>query len=464
MAHDKKQLFYEKISERLIDQIEKGTAPWQKPWKPGEFRAPHNPVSGTNYKGVNFTNLAGQQYADPRWCTYKQAQSKKWQVRKGEKGTQIVYWKFDKKEKAKDEKGKLLKDGDGKQIYNKKELDRPYACFSTVFAGSQVKGMPELEKKEIDWNPSEKAEKIIENSGATLKHTQRDRAFYNSSDDEIHLPSKESFKDANAYYAVALHELGHWTGHETRLNREVGKHPKGSEEYAKEELRAEIASLMISEKLGLGHNPEPHASYVENWVKALKDDPTEILRASRDAEKIAEYVIGLEMKKDQVHTITEKEYQDPHTLVEKRINSKYADILKIKRNPTGQIYEDIDDRKLTPEALEKHLSKTNKKELSEETNKIKSVIADGIGELIETYKYEGYAEGKEIENYQDKMLKVIELQRTTMQDKGAKTGPDTREKGRLSNDRGVTKAQPTAKEQLMKRRNKQKSFSRGISR
>ena len=114
--------------------------------------------------------------------------------------------------------------------------------------------------------------------------------------DEIHLPPKVNFDEPGKYYATALHELGHWTGHESRLNREGG--PFGSEPYAKEELRAEIASWMLGQDIGVRHDPDQHVAYVASWIKALEEDPSEIMRACRDAEQIKEYVLGLERDKE----------------------------------------------------------------------------------------------------------------------------------------------------------------------
>ena len=111
--------------------------------------------------------------------------------------------------------------------------------------------------------------------------------------DKIHLPPRDSFKSADTFYSTALHELSHASGHTSRLDRDLA-HPFGSVGYAKEELRAEIASLMIGEALGIGHDPGQHAAYVKSWIQILKDDPKEILRASRDADKITGYVMDLE--------------------------------------------------------------------------------------------------------------------------------------------------------------------------
>jgi putative DNA primase/helicase len=143
----------------------------------------------------------------------------------------------------------------------------------------------------------------LQASGVEIRHDQADRAFYRPATDRIHLPACDSFQSADTYYATALHELGHWTGYPSRLDRDLA-HPFGSVGYAKEELRAEIASLTVGDQLGIGHDPGQHAAYVKSWVQVLKEDPKEILRASRDADKISHYVLGLE--KDRMPANVEK--------------------------------------------------------------------------------------------------------------------------------------------------------------
>ncbi|MBS1732152.1 MAG: hypothetical protein JST02_02550, partial [Bacteroidetes bacterium] len=134
-------------------------------------------------------------------------------------------------------------------------------------------------------------------SHAVIHHGEADRAFYRPSTDSIHLPHKHQFPTPDRYYATALHELGHWTGHELRLNRDLA-HPFGSHGYAKEELRAEIASMLLSGELGIGHDPGQHVAYVSSWIKALQEDPTEIFRAAADAEKIQDFVLALSQQQE----------------------------------------------------------------------------------------------------------------------------------------------------------------------
>lgn len=300
MAHKDRKPFHEEFAAQLIEDLKKGTAPWQKPWLSGELHAPLNPVSGTVYSGINRVMLSRKGYEDPRWMSLKQANSLDCRVRKGEKAQTIVYWQFSKEEPARDDDGKPKLDGEGNQVMEKVELSRPIVRFSSVFHVSQLEGnIPPLDPSTVSlaWDPNQKAETILENSGATIKHNQRNRAYYSLRSDEICLPPKDHFPSADGYYVTALHELGHWTGHPSRMDREFG--PFGSEPYAREELRAEIASWMLGQDLGIGHDPGQHLAYVDSWVSVLEKDPYEIVRACRDAEKIKQHVLNMEQKQEQ---------------------------------------------------------------------------------------------------------------------------------------------------------------------
>lgn len=299
-SRDKEPSYAERVAAKLIEQLEQGTAPWQKPWKPGELRAPFNPTTEKPYRGFNALWLMAQGQDDPRWMTYKQAEGNGAQVRKGEKGTFIQYVKFRGEEPITDDQGKPVLDADGKQKTQMVEYERPKAFGAVVFNASQIDGLPPLQAKTTmqEWERHELAEAIMQASGVPIRHEGGDRAYYRPSTDSITLPERTQFPTADGYYATALHELGHATGHPSRLDRDLS-HPFGSEGYAKEELRAEIASLMIGERLEIGHDPGQHAAYVGSWIKALKDDPREIMRAAADAEKISAYVVGWTQEQDQ---------------------------------------------------------------------------------------------------------------------------------------------------------------------
>jgi antirestriction protein ArdC/phage/plasmid primase-like uncharacterized protein len=300
--------FVETVAERLIEQLREGVAPWQKPWQPGEAGAsmPTNPVTGNRYKGINALHLMSQDHIDQRWMTYKQAASIGAQVRKGEKGTPIQYWKFTEDHTQTDANDKPILDADGKAVKHTVRLERPSLFMATVFNADQIDGLPQrTPPKEQSWAASERADGILQATGANIRQGEQDRAFYRPATDTIHLPNKEQFDSADRYYATALHELGHWTGHQSRLDRDLA-HPFGSEGYAREELRAEIASMIMGDELGIGHDPKQHAAYVGSWIKAIQDDPLEIFRAAADAEKIQDYVLGLERKQVKERTEAQK--------------------------------------------------------------------------------------------------------------------------------------------------------------
>lgn len=290
-----KKSYRDQVVEELLGHIEAGTAPWQKPWEPGKIRmAPFNPVSGKDYRGINALWLEMRGRSDPRWMTYRQAAAQDAQVRKGEKGTMIEYWKWSEREKVLDENGKPVLDDKGVAKTRDVRLDRPRVFHAVVFNAEQIDGLAPYIAPEPTFSPVERAEQILKQGNVPIFHDQNDRAFYRSSTDQIHMPHQAAFKGQYEYYATALHELGHATGHQSRMAREFG--PFGSEVYAKEELRAEIASYMLTTELGLGHYPERHAAYVGSWMKAIKEDRNALFTAARDAENIRTWIMEPDLR------------------------------------------------------------------------------------------------------------------------------------------------------------------------
>ncbi|OCS33362.1 DNA primase [Campylobacter fetus subsp. venerealis] len=291
--------FIQETADKIITALENGTAPWIKPWKANELQntMPYNPTTRKEYNGINSINLMLQGYKDPRWLTYNQAKALNAQVRKGEKSTLIQYWQFSEKVDKLDEIGKPITNENGEIEKIEIPLETPKVFFANVFNAEQIENMSKLEiKPQIDeFKTIEAAENIIKNSGAKIVH-KGNNAYYQPNSDTITLPPKESFISESAYYATALHELGHWSGHESRLNRDLN-HPFGSDGYAKEELRAEISSFLNSAKLGLDYDPGQHLSYIGSWVKILKDKPTEIFKATSDATKIVCFISELSIDK-----------------------------------------------------------------------------------------------------------------------------------------------------------------------
>lgn len=305
-----KQNKHQKIAQDIIAALKDGTAPWIKPWTPEQSASPYNPVSGTRYKGVNFIYLSMQGKLDPRWVTFNQAKKNGWQVKKGSKGTTVQFWQFEKEKKVTNEVGET--------VTQKVKLERPILRHYYVFNGSQIDGIPKLEAettKTAEWERHERAENLLKQSGAEIQHVAGDKAAYSSSLDIIRMPQKGQFGTPDKYYAIALHELGHWTGHASRLDRPLSN-VFGSQDYAREELRAEIASYMIGMQLGIGHDPGQHLAYVDSWIRDLEDHPTEIFKACADAEKIQSFVMDFEQeqKQEQIKEIA-VEHDNPYYIV-----------------------------------------------------------------------------------------------------------------------------------------------------
>jgi len=297
--------YVDQVASALIEQLKAGTAPWVKPWQPGERFMPFNPTTGNPYHGMNavwlMSRAESQGYADARWMTYRQAQAADAQVRKGEKGSVIQFWKWQGLEPVRDVEGKPVLDQDGNQARHIVRYERPRVWSAVVFNAEQIDGLaPAANRPALPaWERHERAETILSRFDATIRHVRGDRAFYRLADDSITLPGHDQFASADGYYATALHEVGHATGHPSRLNRQDLGHPFGSEAYAREKLRAEIASLMLGEQLGIGHDPGQHSAYVASWIRALENDPREIFRAAADAEKITTLVRSFEREREQ---------------------------------------------------------------------------------------------------------------------------------------------------------------------
>lgn len=300
MAKAPSQAFHEKVAERIIKQLEQGTAPWQKPWDASQAMGylPYNPTTGKRYKGANALWLMSEGRDDPRWLTYQQAQAVGAQVRKGAKGVSIQYWKFTDEIKKTDANGNPVLGEDGKPIKVLVKREKPSVFYATVFNAEHIDGLPSYEKTTPSWADHERAEHLLAASGANIMHVAGDSAYYRPATDTIVLPEKVQFNSPDRYLATALHELSHWSGHASRLNRDLA-HPFGSVAYAKEELRAEISSLLMGEELGIGHDPEQHIAYVGAWIQVLKADPMEIIRAAADAEKIQAFLLAFEQVQDQ---------------------------------------------------------------------------------------------------------------------------------------------------------------------
>lgn len=294
--------YHKQFAQQVIEQIKKGVAPWQKPWKPGEKVVPVNFNTRDPYRGGNAVYLAAvsaqKGYSDHRWGTYRQIAAAGGYVRRHEKGVRLVYFTNRELKLVRDEDGKPKRDEDGRKIYEMAHLDKPKMNSFVVFNVEQADRLklPPRHQEQPAWKAHKDAERVIRASEVPIQHVSGDRAYYRPTDDTVVLPEREQFLDADGYYQTALHELGHATGHEDRMNRKVFRDAVrggfGSPEYAREELRAEMSAMMTGTEVGVGHDPTRGAAYVESWVKALEKDSREIHKAASEAWRMSAYLVN----------------------------------------------------------------------------------------------------------------------------------------------------------------------------
>ena len=240
-------------------------------------------------------------YADPRWGAYRQIQEAGGQVRNGEKGTPIMYVDWRQRRTAGYEHGEPVLDGEGRPTLEWVQRDRPLVKLRDVFNLEQTEGLElgSLQVAPPEWEGLERAEALMRNSGIRVDHVKDDRAYYNFFENRVVLPERSQFPSQSAYTHTALHELGHATGHPSRMNRPtfVNRGGFGSETYAREELRAEIAAMMTGERLGVGHEPCHGTAYVSSWIKVLESDAREMRAAAVDAQRISDWLIARERER-----------------------------------------------------------------------------------------------------------------------------------------------------------------------
>jgi antirestriction protein ArdC len=273
---------FKRITEQIVADLERGVAPWVKPWTGSTDPVPHNATSGRHYRGINHLLLGMRCYADGYttngWLTYRQAQTLGGRVRRGEQGTTVIYY-----QPVEDEP----EDSVG-SVSRSRALLRAF----TVFNLDQTEGLEGLRPDntdEIPWEPYAEAERVMDQSGADIRH-QGDKAFYAPGSDRIVLPIRSVFDTADGYYATALHELAHWTGHKSRLDRDfTGRF--GTEAYAVEELIAEISAAFLCDHCRIPSRLQ-HSAYIASWLKVLNNDHRAIFNAASHAQKAADYLLA----------------------------------------------------------------------------------------------------------------------------------------------------------------------------
>ncbi|MEQ8786232.1 MAG: zincin-like metallopeptidase domain-containing protein [Pirellulaceae bacterium] len=276
---------YQIVTDRIIEQLEKGTVPWRRPWG-GRAAMPRNLVSGKAYRGVNVFLLGCNGYESPFWLTFKQAKALGGSVRKGEKGSPIIFWKQWERESA---------DGDIDKI--------PVLRYYTGFHVSQCDGIPAdkippIEQPAHDFAPIDRCERVVRGYGGrpTIRH-EFARAFYRPNDDLVGMPRQTAFTSPEEYYSTLFHELTHSTGHAKRLNRkEIDTAVSfGSQDYGREELVAEMGAAFLCGVCGIETATlDNSAAYVAGWLKAIKRDTKLVVLAAAAAQRAADLILGVQ--------------------------------------------------------------------------------------------------------------------------------------------------------------------------
>jgi antirestriction protein ArdC len=293
---------YQRITDQIVCELEKGVRPWLKPWN-AEHAAARitRPLRGNGvpYRGINVLMLWSaameKGYAAPIWLTFKQATELKASVRKGEHGSLVVY------------ADKIIRTETDAATGEDAERAIPFMKGYTVFNAEQIDGLPAhfyaRPPARVDTvQRIDRAEAFFTGTGATIRHSGT-MAYYNVSQDFVQMPPFECFRDAEAYYATLAHETTHWTRHTSRLNRDFGRKRFGDEGYAMEELVAELGSAFLSANLDLTPAVrDDHASYIASWIKVLKDDKRAIFSAASHAQRAADFLHALQQSARQPET------------------------------------------------------------------------------------------------------------------------------------------------------------------
>jgi len=283
---------YQRVTDQIVAELEKGVCPWLKPWNAehaaGRITRPLR-ANGIAYRGINvlmlWASAVEKGFAAPLWLTYKQAQELGGQVRKGEKGSPVVYANTVTRTEKDESTGEET------------ERDIPFMKGYTVFNAEQVEDLPAhfyaLQEPVLDPVARiEPAERFFASVGAQITHGG-DRACYSVALDRVQMPPFEAFRDAESYYATLAHELTHWTRHPSRLDRDFGRKRWGDAGYAMEELVAELGAAFVCADLAL--TPElraDHAAYIASWLEVLKGDKRAIFSAAAHAQRAADFLGG----------------------------------------------------------------------------------------------------------------------------------------------------------------------------
>ncbi len=274
---------YEVITDQIIDRLERdGVVPWHQPWS---TERPKNLVSKKEYRGINVFLLGAGRYSNPYWLTFKQAKQLGGHVKKGEKSTPVVFWKWLERERENPDSGEV------------ETVSTPLLRYYRVFNVEQCEGLsvPALENAR-DFHPIEEAERVVqEMPQCPIIQHETAQAFYRPSADVVNMPPAELFTSDEEYYSTLFHELTHATGHESRLNRLATDKLAafGSRSYSQEELVAEMGAAFLCGHCGIVERIiDNSAAYVQGWLRRLRNDKRLVVFAAAQAQKAADFILN----------------------------------------------------------------------------------------------------------------------------------------------------------------------------
>jgi antirestriction protein ArdC len=284
----------EQITGKMIADLKAGTSIFQRPNNSLNSALPFNIESGHRYAGPSALILLMQKRDDPRWGTSNQANRNHTAVVKGATGTLIQFMSNYEYQKMVDEHGEPVLKENGKQRTERIKLEEPKQVDAWLFNGEQMRNIQKWEKEPDILSPAERAQVILDNSKAVIENGGDDM-FYDRQLDAIIIPEMEQFASPEQYYAEALHQLAHWTAAEDRLNRPLAGEA-GEFVMIREELRTNLASLLLSKELNLPYELNYHEGFINSWAQVMKDEPSELFKAASDAQKIVDHILGFEQQ------------------------------------------------------------------------------------------------------------------------------------------------------------------------
>lgn len=317
---------YTIVTNRIIEHLEKGVIPWQKPWT--DAGLPKNLITGKHYRGINVWLLNSLNYSQNSFLTFKQVKDLGGFVKKGEKAQEVIFWKWLEKENA-----------------ETREMEKvPILRYYRVFNIDQCTDMPKeklppvIERKN---DPLDTCEKIINDMPKRPDiRFKEHRAYYNKMDDYVNLPKIETFVNTESYYGTLFHELVHSTGHNERLNRKELLESKGmnSDKYAREELTAEMGASYLKSYAGISiEKLENNVAYIQGWLESLKNDKRFIVHASAQAQKATDYILNIKNEEKELDMTNEyieksdKSIKRNTELQETRNNKGIENVIGVER-------------------------------------------------------------------------------------------------------------------------------------